>query len=722
MPSIARGQRPAVCFSLHGWPNLSNSATLAVNTDPLDPFAAAAMPISPAILGSLFQGVMDPRARRQIGAHYTSERDILKVIRPLFLDDLRDEFDRIKNSKNRLEKFHQTLAGLRFLDPACGCGDFLVIAYRELRLLEIDVLAALYGAKRRHPNIRSLPRVGVDAFYGIEISERPARIAEAAMWLMDRQMNARLSKVLEQSFVRLPLEKLPTIVVGNALRLDWKEILPPEKCSYVFGNPPFVGKHYQTRSQKSDLAHVLPDFQNVGDIDYVVGWFRRAAEYIQRTRIKVGWVATNSITQGEQVPLVWGEVLGRYGLTIHFAHRTFAWESLSRGKARVHVVVIGFAAFADGVKRIFDYPASSTEPVESVVSQISPYLTPGPSVLVTKRRKPLCNVPAMRCGNKPSDGGHLILTDQEAAELLRQEPHAKKYLRRYTGSEEFINGNMRWCLWFEGANPDELRDMPKLMKRIDLVRQFREKSTAQATRKAADRPTEFFYISQPKTDYILIPEVSSERRPYIPIGFMSKNVISANTNFVVPEPSLYLFGILTSAMHTAWMRQIGGRLESRYRYSGSMVYNTYPWPESQPEKQRATVENAAQEVLNVREKHLSHSDYGMGQIGNSVPLLRRSSAGRNRSARHCLYQTVAHRSEKVGPEQCLTLADLYDPLTMPPELLKAHRQLDRAVDRCYRREPFTTERQRVELLSGLYEKLTAPLLGAQQKTQRRSES
>jgi len=298
-------------------------------------------------------------------------------------------------------------------------------------------------------------------------------------------------------------------------------------------------------------------------------------------------------------------------------------------------------------------------------------------VLVAKRRKPLGNVPAMRCGNKPSDGGHLILTDEERRELLRLEPHAKKYLRRYTGSEEFINGNMRWCLWLDGVSPAELRDMPKIMERVELVRQFREKSTAQATRKAAERPTEFFYISQPKTNYILIPEVSSERRPYIPIGFMSKAVISANTNFLVAEPSLYLFGVLTSAMHTAWMRQIGGRLESRYRYSGSMVYNTYPWPQSPTAKQWAIVENAAQEVLNARENHL---------------------------------------------KQGLTLADLYDPQTMPRELLKAHRRLDRVVDRSYRREPFTSERQRVEFLFALYEKLTGSPLAVRKETQKHKKS
>jgi hypothetical protein len=629
--------------------------------------------ISPAIFGSLFQGIMEKPERRQIGAHYTSERDILRVIRPLFLDGLRAEFDRIKSNKNQLKQFHQKLAKLRFLDPACGCGNFLVIAYRELRLLEIDVLTALFGKEQKHLDISRLSQVDVDAFYGIEISEWPARIAEVAMWLMDHQMNVRLSEVFGQYFVRLPLKKSPTIVCGNALRLDWKEILAPDQCSYVLGNPPFVGKHYQTRSQKSDLAEVLSNFNNIGDVDYVVGWFKRAAEFIRETRIKVAFVATNSITQGEQVPLIWGELLDRYNLTIHFAHRTFAWESEARGKAHVHVVIIGFASFANGAKRIYDYEADPKTPAESVVPYISPYLTPGSSVLVAKRQKPLCNVPEMRCGNKPSDGGYLIFTDEEKIELLAQEPQAKKYLRRYTGSEEFINGDMRWCLWLEDANPAELRELPRVWERIQQVKKFREKSTAEPTKKAAEKSTQFFYISQPKTRYIAIPEVSSIRRRYIPIGFLSPSVIASNKIYLIASPNLYLFGVLSSAMHMAWVRQVCGRLKSDFQYSGTMVYNTYPWPETSSDKQRAAVETAAQAVLDARKEWLARG---------------------------------------------ATLADLYDPLAMPPPLVKAHNALDRAVDRCYRNQPFTSERQRVEFLFALYEKLTTPLIASAGKKKR----
>jgi hypothetical protein len=624
--------------------------------------------ISPAIFGSLFQAVMQPRERRQIGGHYTSERDILKVARSLFLDDLRAEFearkaDRSTGRRARLEEFHDKLCNLRFLDPACGCGNFLVITYRELRQLELETLKELLGGQKELTldEINRLSQVDVDQFYGIEIGEWPARIAEVALWLMDHQMNLKVSETFGQLYQRLPLKKSPHIHCANALRADWKKVLPPEKCSYVLGNPPFVGKHYQNKDQRADMVHVFGNFKNIGDIDYVVSWFYRAAEYIQGTQIKVGLVATNSITQGEQVPLVWGLLFDRFKVKIHFAHRTFSWESEARGKAHVHVVIIGFAAFDTVNKRIYDYETEKATVTNA--SNISPYLTPGSDSFVTKQSKPICDVPEMRCGNKPTDDGNFILTDDEKMAFLKEEPGAKFFLYRFTGSEEFINGNMRWCLWLKDATPDELRSFPKVMERIERVREFRLRSTAEPTRKAAKTPALFFYISQPTSEYILIPEVSSERRQYIPIGFMPKNVISANTNFLIPSSSLFHFGVLTSAIHMAWVRQVCGRLKSDYRYSGSMVYNTFPWPQDATAKQREAVESAAQKVLDARKEF-----------------------------------------------PAATLADLYDPLSMPPALSKAHAELDRAVDLCYRREPFETERQRVEFLFTLYEKLTAPLL------------
>ncbi|MGD0089123.1 MAG: DNA methyltransferase [Planctomycetota bacterium] len=625
--------------------------------------------ISPAIFGSLFQSVMEPRERRQMGAHYTGERDILKVIRPLFLDDLRAEFEKVKKNKASLRRFHQKLAKLRFLDPACGCGNFLVISYRELRLLEIEVLKALNGSGQQE---LPLSLVDVDAFYGIEILEWPTRIAEVAMWLMDHQMNLRFSETFGEPYVRLPLRKSPKIVQGNALDKDWKDILAPKQCSYVLGNPPFVGKHYQTRFQKSDLAKVLSNFRNTGDVDYVVGWFKRAAEYIQHTRIKAGFVATNSITQGEQVPLLWGEILDRYHLTIHFAHRTFCWASEARGKAHVHVVIIGFAAFPDGAKRLYDYEADPEKPTESVVSFISPYLTPGPSVLVTKRQKPLCDVPEMRCGNKPSDGGHLILDDVQRRQLRARYPAAKHLIRRFVGSEELINGIPRWCLWLADVPSAEYRDLPEITRRIQAVREFRTKSTAAPTKKAAQWPSRFFYISQPKSRFIAIPEVSSERRYYIPISLLPPTTIASNKIYIVPSPSMYLFGVLTSAMHMAWVKVVGGRLKSDFQYSGSMVYNTFPWPEAPSPRQKAAVEKAAQAVLDTRAEFPTD-----------------------------------------------TLADLYDPLATPPKLVRAHAELNRAVDRCYRPQPFPNERLRVEYLFALYEKLTAPLIAAPKKTRPR---
>jgi hypothetical protein len=640
--------------------------------------------ISPAIFGSLFQAVMEPKERRQIGGHYTSEPNILKVVRSLFLDELRAEFETIKADRStrrraRLEEFHAKLCRLRFFDPACGCGNFLVITYRELRQLELEVLKELFGKQTEFTlaEINKLSQVDVDQFYGIEIGEWPARIAEVALWLMDHQMNLRVSEAFGQLYQRLPLKKSPTIVCGNALRLDWKTILPPEKCSYVLGNPPFVGKHYQNKDQRADMVHVFSNFKNIGDIDYVVSWFYRAAEYIQGTRIQVGLVATNSITQGEQVPLVWGLLFDRFKIKIHFAHRTFAWESEARGKAHVHVVIMGFGAFDTPNKRIYDYESEKATVVTA--SNISPYLTPGPNLFVTKRGKPFCDVPETRCGNKPTDDGNFILTDEEKAAFLKEEPDAKKFLRRFTGAEEFINGNMRWCLWLANADPTEIRSLPNVMERVQRVKEFREKSSAKPTQKTAKTPTLFFYISQPTTDYILIPEVSSERRQYIPIGIVSKDIISANTNFLIPSASRFLFGVLTSAMHMAWVRVIGGRLKSDYRYSGSMVYNNFPWPNATAE-QRERVEEKARAVLAAREPHLPPRGLG-------------------------------------------TLADLYDPLAMPPELLRAHTELDRAVEKCYRPEPFHSDRERVEFLFSLYEKLIAPLLPVTPKTRgRRSQT
>ena len=564
--------------------------------------------ISPAIFGSLFQAVMEPRERRQIGGHYTSERDILKVIRSLFLDDLRAEFQKRKTDRStarlaRLEEFHDKLCSLKLFDPACGCGNFLVIAYRELRQLELETLKELLGKQTELTleDVNRLSQVDVDQFYGIEIGEWPARIAEVALWLMDHQMNLKISEAFGQLYQRLPLKKSPHIHCTNALRLDWKSVLSPLKCSYLLGNPPFVGKHLMTRDQDEDMALVWGEATGSGFLDYVTAWYKEAAEYIEGTRLIVGFVSTNSITQGEQVGILWNDLFQKHHVKIHFAHRTFAWESEARGKAHVHVVIIGFANFDIPVKRIYDY---DTEPATvTTVKNISPYLVEGSDTALPIRRESICNIPPIVNGNKPADGGFLVIEDEEKQHFLDENPAAEPYLRKFIGSEEFINGIERWVLWLVDAPPNVILENPGIRSRVYAVREFRLKSRKESTRRRADRPSLFDQIRQPIGPYVLIPAVSSERRRYVPIGFLSNETIPSNLVNVVPDATGYHFGILTSSMHMAWMRQVCGRLESRYRYSNKLVYNNFPWPTPNPE-QRARIEEKAQAVLAAREPHL----------------------------------------------------------------------------------------------------------------------
>ncbi len=625
--------------------------------------------ISPAIFGSLFQAVMEPKERRQIGGHYTNERDILKVIRSLFLDDLRAEFERAKTSKADLKRFHRKLARLRFLDPACGCGNFLVITYRELRLLEIEILKLLHGTQQ-DLDIQHLSLIDVDAFYGIEISEWPARIAEVAMWLMDHQMNSRLSDTFGQYFRRLPLKKSPTIVCGNALQLDWKKILPPDQCSYVLGNPPFVGKHLMTAEQGQDMELVWGQTNGAGFLDYVTGWYLRAAQYIKGTRIPVGFVSTNSICQGEQVGVLWSALFQQYQIKIHFAHRTFKWESEARGTAHVHVVIIGFGAFDTTNKRIYDYEGENVTVVSA--KNISPYLIEGSDIALPIRRDALCDVPQIVNGNKPADGGFLIVEGEEKEAFLKENPGAAKYVRPFLSADQYLNNEQRWVLWLVDAPPAIIRENPGVRKRVEAVREFRLRSRKESTRRRADRPALFDQIRQPTREYILVPRHSSENRKYIPFGYFDPKSIIADSCTAIPDATLFHFGALSSSMHMAWMRQVCGRLKSDYRYSNKLVYNNYPWPEAPSDKQRAAVEAAAQAVLDARKQFPS-----------------------------------------------ATLADLYDPLAMPPALVKAHADLDRAVDLCYRPQPFENDRLRVEHLFALYEKLTVPLIAPAKKSRRK---
>lgn len=645
--------------------------------------------ISPAVFGSLFQGIMDKVERRKIGAHYTSERDILKLLRSLFLDDLSAHLQTITRDRStrrveRLKEFQKRLRSLRFLDPACGCGNFLILAYREIRRLENKTIVELStnsGTVQRELDIRLLAQVDVDQFYGIEIGEWPARIAEVGLWLTDHQCNVELAESLGQTFRRLPLRASPTITIGNALQMEWRELLPPSESVLVFGNPPFVGHHHQSASQKCDQQLVLKDVQARGVLDYVCNWYVKAAQYFQPKQnrgpacvdaieseqpsetthgVRCAFVSTNSITQGEQASILWNHLFLKYKLKIHFAHRTFAWESEARGKAHVHVVIVGFGPFEMPNKRIYDYDGHNDTATGFSVTNISPYLTEGPDKAVSIRTKPLCEVPKMSWGNKPTDGGHLILSPAQRKELLKAEPQAETYVRRYMSGGDFINGEERYCLWLKDADPHTLKGCKRVLERVERVKDFRLKSKAPSTRIYANRAMLFRQIAQPKSDYLAVPEVSSERRTYIPIAYLSKDIICSNKIQFIPEATLWQFGMLTSAMHMAWMRQVGGRLKSDYSYSNSLVYNNFPWPTEVTDKQRKAVEQAAQAVLDARSKYPN-----------------------------------------------ATLAELYDPLTMPNDLTSAHDKLDRLVDRCYRSEAFKTERTRFEHLFAAWERLAA---------------
>jgi hypothetical protein len=628
--------------------------------------------ISPAIFGSLFQSIMDKQARRNLGAHYTSEENILKLIKPLFLDELREEFEKIKHNKNRLLEFHKKLRMLNFLDPACGCGNFLVIAYRELRLLELEILRASRTNMQSELNIHSLININVDQFFGIEIEEFPAQIAQVALWLMDHQMNLLVSEEFGLYFVRIPLEVSSTIVCGNALTIDWEEVVPARHVSYIMGNPPFSGAMVMSGQARADVDFVFQDLKGSGVLDYVACWYWLAAKFISGTSIKVGFVSTNSICQGEQVGLLWQPILDRFKCRINFAHRTFKWNNEARGRAAVHCVIIGFATHDAPVKTIYEYEAIDGKPHAVKAKNINPFLIDAPDVLLKNRKYPICQVPAMRFGSMPRDGGNLLFTNAEYDEFIKEEPLAKQFMLPYVGSEEFINGNWRWCLWLDGVNPPEFRALPKVMQRIEMTKQFRNCSKAAATRKFAATPALFCQIAQPKSNYLLVPGVSSEKRLYIPIGFMEPKVIANNLVFIIPDAELWHFGFVQSAMHMSWVRYTCGRLESRYRYSKDIVYNNFPWPENPTEKQKQAIETAAKGVLDARAQF---------------------------------------------PES--TLADLYDPLTMPKELLKAHQQLDKAVDAAYGKTNFTTEAQRVAFLFELYQKYTS--LFAPEKPKRRAK-
>jgi len=615
--------------------------------------------ISPAIFGSLFQSIMDKQARRNLGAHYTSEANIQKLIGPLFLDDLRREFERIKHNRNRLSDFHKRLRQLTFLDPACGCGNFLVIAYRELRLLELEVLRASRDPRQQLLSVQSLIQVDVDQFYGIEIGEFPAQIAQVALWLMDHQMNLLVSEEFGLYFARIPLRTSANIVCANALQLDWNEVVPAERLSYILGNPPFVGSKFLDDGQRADVAAVFTGVKNSGVLDFVAAWYVKAARLMRGTAIRCAFVSTNSICQGEQVGVLWGWMLAQ-GMYLFFAHRTFQWSNEARGKAAVHCVIVGFAAEDIQPKYLFEYEHIKGEPLRVQARRINPYLVDAADVLISKRGKPISKVPIMKFGNQPIDGGGFILTLEEKEELLATSPESAKYIRPFFGSVEFLNNIKRYCLWLKDANPAELKQIPTILRRIQSVRNFRLASDRKATRELAECPTQFAFVSHEETTFLIVPSVSSERRQFIPIGFMPPEVIASNLCLIVPHAQLYDFALLSSTMHNAWMRTVAGRLKSDYRYSAGIVYNNFPWPEAPTDQQREAIEAAARAVLDTR-----------GQFPGA------------------------------------SLADLYDPLTMPPVLLRAHQTLNRAVDAAYGRRDFASEAERVAFLFDLYQRYTA---------------
>ena len=675
--------------------------------------------ISPAIFGAMFQKVIDldeKDRRRQLGAHYTSETNILKLIGPLFLDELRAEFDKVKGNQDKLFEFWKKLANLHFLAPACGCGNFLVITYRELRRLEMDVLRAAEKFGARVGSVFHALKIDVDQVYGIEIEEFPAQVAQVAMWLVDHQMNIEASEIFGEPVLRIPLLKSANIRLGNALRIDWAEFIPPSRLDYILGNPPFVGAKYMDDAQRADMAAVCTGIKNAGLLDFVAGWYVKAAQYLtagddtggivaqatpgrkkhkdvrfgkgeaavsdlfieladvdsrQRRQIKCAFVSTNSITQGEQVGVLWSWMLAQ-GIRIHFAHRTFRWSNDAPGKAAVHCVIVGFAAFDTVKKRLFEYADIQGPPHEVAVENINPYLVDAPDVVLTRREKPICPVPGIGIGNKPIDDGQYLFTPEEMATFLKGEPAAKKYFRRWIGAVEFLNGYERWCLWLGDCPPSELAAMPEAKKRVEAVRQSRLASKSAPTRALAATPTRFHVENMPKNPYLVIPEVSSERRPFIPIGYESPATFSSNLVKIVPDATLFHFGVLSSTMHNAWMRQVGGRLKSDYRYSKDIVYNNFPWPEKPGDEQEAAIEAAAQAVLDTRE------------------AVTKSDAG-------------------------ATLATLYNPETMPPALVKAHQALDRAVDAAYvpdgGKRKWASDAERVAFLFRRYRELTSLLPG-----------
>lgn len=694
--------------------------------------------ISPTIFGAIFESTLNPETRRSGGMHYTSIENIHKVIDPLFLDDLKAEFEelkQIKNAANRIEKvkeFHKRLGTLKFLDPACGSGNFLTETYLSLRKLgnecikaELNIgegeLALTYKAE-------DLIQVSIQQFYGIEINDFAAVVAKTALWIAESQMMKETAKIIEKDLKFLPLHTYANIIEGNALRIDWESVVPKSDLNYILGNPPFVGYAYQSKEQKDDLESVMKGFGK--NIDYVAGWYYKAAQMMQGTQIKAALVSTNSITQGEQVAAIWKPMFEQFGMHFDFAYRTFRWDSEANIKAHVHCVIIGFSCkkechtdsqaakaaisitsmqneakphselltqFQKESKK--DFPLGKSNPCGNKkiflnesqfieAKNINGYLLDAPDIFIENSKKPLCDVPEMQKGSIPVDGGNLIIEAEDYEDFINKEPQAKQFIKPLVGSEEFINNKKRWCLWLVGANPSDLKKCPLIMERVQKVKEMRLASTKEATRKFADYPTRFMELRQPETDYLLVPRVSSEQRRYIPIGYMPKDVISTDANMVLPNATLYHFGVLTSNVHNAWMRAVCGRLKSDYRYSNTIVYNNFPWPQQfKIDNSKLKMENGkwtlSGEDLPADKKELSIFHSQLSIINTAQAILD---------------------ARAKYPDS--SLADLYDETLMPPELRKAHQANDRAVMAAYGFSTKMTESECVAELFKMYEKLT----------------
>ena len=615
--------------------------------------------ISPTIFGAVFESTLNPETRRNGGMHYTSIENIHKVIDPLFYDALATELDEIaaipvkKTRDLKLADYQKKLASLSFLDPACGSGNFLTETYLSLRRLENKALMLRLGDQIIMGDTDFNPiQVSIGQFYGIEINDFAVTVAKTALWIAESQMMKETEEIVRMHMEFLPLTSYANIIEGNALQLDWETIVPKHQLSYIMGNPPFIGGMMMNKEQKADIVALLGDTKGVGELDYVVGWYKKAMDYMKSTAISAAFVSTNSICQGQQAVTMWKPILEN-GVKIIFAHRTFIWDSEAKVKAHVHCVIVGFSYIKKGKCILFDYQK------RQIVDNINSYLTDAPTVFVESRSKPLADVPPMRFGSMPRDGGGFILTDEEREELIREEPEAAKWVHPYIGAYEFINNKSRWCLWLVGANPAELKKCPRVMKRVQQIQAFRAHSVAAGTRKFAATPTLFCQIAQPDTEYIVVPKVSSERRRYVPMGFLPKEVIASDLVFLIPDATLYNFGVLTSNVHMAWMRVVCGRLKSDYRYAKDIVYNNFPWP-TPTEAQRAKIEKTAQSILDAR----------------------------------ALYPDCS-------------LADLYDEAVMPPELRTAHQQNDKAVMEAYGFwGKLNTETECVAELMKMYQELT----------------